>query len=82
MSKIILASQSKVRKEILDKNEILNKLLVRKSIVAKKNIKKGERFSLSNLTAKRPGTGISPMRFKFFRNKKSKKNYKKDEFIK
>ena len=64
------------------KNEILNKRVVRKSIVAKKYIKKGERFSLSNLTAKRPGIGISPMRFKFFQNKKSKKNYKKDEFIK
>lgn len=64
------------------KNEIANKLLVRKSIVAKKNIKKGEKFSLSNLTAKRPGIGISPMRFKFFQNKKSKKNYKKDEYIK
>ena len=64
------------------KNEIINKALVRKSIVAKKEIKKGEKFSLDNLTAKRPGIGISPMKFKFLINKKSKKNFRKDELIK
>ena len=64
------------------KNETIIKTLVRKSIVAKKQIRKGEKFSLDNLTAKRPGTGISPMKFKFYINKKSKKNFKKDELIK
>ena len=64
------------------KNETIIKTLVRKSIVAKKEIRKGEKFSLNNLSAKRPGTGISPMKFKFFVNKKSKKNFKKDELIK
>ena len=64
------------------KNEIINIALVRKSIVAKKEIKKGEKFSLDNLTAKRPGIGISPMKFKFLINKKSKKNFRKDELIK
>jgi len=35
--------------------------IARKSIVAKKPIKKGEIFSEENLMAKRPGTGLSPM---------------------
>ena len=51
------------------KNETIIKTLVRKSIVAKKQIRKGEKFSLDNLTAKRPGTGISPMKFKSYINK-------------
>ena len=74
---IILGSSKKPTK-----NETIIKTLVRKSIVAKKEIRKGEKFSLNNLSAKRPGTGISPMKFKFFVNKKSKKNFKKDELIK
>lgn len=37
--------------------------LVRKSLVASRKIKKGEKFSVRNLTVKRPGTGIPPKRF-------------------
>ena len=37
--------------------------LVRKSIVAKTTIKKGEIFSEQNITTKRPGVGISPMKW-------------------
>ena len=43
------------------KSEIKNIPLVRKSIVALRDIKKGERFTESNIAAKRPGTGLSPM---------------------
>ena len=39
------------------------KNIVRKSIIAKCVIKKGERFTEDNLTVKRPGTGISPMKW-------------------
>ena len=56
-------------------------LLVRKSIVAKKNINKGEIFTVKNLTCKRPGSGISPSKFKILLNKKSNKNYKINEII-
>ena len=37
--------------------------IARKSITAKKYIKKGEIFTAENITCKRPGTGISPMRW-------------------
>ena len=42
-------------KKIITKSEQKTKLLVRKSIVASQNIKKGEYFSLKNITTKRPG---------------------------
>ena len=61
--------------------EIKNKKLVRKSIVAKKFIKKGQKFSENNITCKRPEGGLSPMKWKILIGKKSKKNFKEDEFI-
>ena len=45
------------------RSEIANMSVARKSIVASKAIAKGERFSNENLTTKRPGNGISPMRW-------------------
>ena len=68
-------------KKIPSKKEIENAKIVRKSIVAKRLIKKGERFSIKNLTFKRPGTGISPMKIKKLLKKKAKKNYKIDDLI-
>ena len=55
--------------------------LKKKSIFAKKSIKKGEQFSEDNLMVKRPGTGISPMRWDDYIGKISEKNYKKDDLI-
>jgi len=55
--------------------------IVRKSIVAKKSIKKGELFSEENLTVKRPGTGISPMEWPKLVGQKSKHNYESDDLI-
>jgi N,N'-diacetyllegionaminate synthase len=43
------------------RSEIRNKSVARKSLVAKQSIKVGEIFSAENITAKRPGNGISPM---------------------
>ena len=63
------------------KIENLNKKIVRKSLVAKKVIKKGEIFSKSNIAFKRPGTGLSPYLFKKIIGYKSKFNFKVDEFI-
>jgi len=44
-------------------SELNNKLIVRKSLIARENIKKGEKFTEYNMTIKRPGTGISPMEY-------------------
>ena len=62
-------------------SEIRNMKFVRKSIVALKNIKKGEKFSKLNLTIKRPGYGIPPTKYKNILGKKSNRNYLKDELI-
>ena len=58
-----------------------NKIIVRKSIVAKKKIHKGEIFDENNLTTKRPANGISPMMIQSIIGKKSKRDFKKDELI-
>ena len=62
-------------------SEIKNLSAVRKSIVAARKIKKGELFSESNLTVKRPGIGISPMRWDEIVGKCSLKDYLKDQLI-
>lgn len=71
-----------LEKKKISKQENQNKLIVRKSIVAKKNIKKNEILTYENITFKRPGNGISPMKIYNFLGKKSKKNFKKDDYIK
>jgi len=63
------------------KIELKNRKLVRKSIVAFKDIKKGEKFSTNNITTKRPAYGKSPMLYDLYLEKKAKKNYLKDDFI-
>ena len=68
-------------KKIRD-SELKNISKVRKSIIAKKNIKKNELFSEKNLCSKRPGTGLSPMLWDEIIGKKATRNYKIDDFIK
>ena len=63
------------------KDEKKYKNFIRKSIVAKKNIKKGEKFNTHNITTKRPEGGISPVNWRKIIGKKSKKNYLIDDFI-
>jgi N,N'-diacetyllegionaminate synthase len=58
-----------------------NKTAARKSIIAAKNIKKGELFSVENLCVKRPGSGINPLRWDDIIGTISEKNYEKDELI-
>lgn len=65
----------------LQKCELKNIKVVRKSLVAKIDIKKGQKFNLKNLTSKRPGNGITPMLLKDVIGKKAKKNFKKDQLI-
>ncbi len=69
-------------KKIVNKSEKQNIKLVRKFIVAKKIIKKGEIFSSNNLTTIRSGKGISARNWDNIIGKKSNKNYKIHEVIK
>ena len=62
-------------------SEISNQLIARKSIVTKVNIKKGEIFSYDNLTTKRPGTGVSPLKIDEIIGTKSDRDYLADELI-
>ena len=62
-------------------SEAQNKPSVRKSLVAAKPIKAGERFTSDNLTAKRPGTGISPMRWDDVLGRTASRDYGVDELI-
>ena len=62
-------------------SEAKNKPIARKSILAKRDIKKGETFTPENLTVKRPGDGISPMRWYDVLGKTAKRDFAEDEKI-
>jgi len=62
-------------------SELKNKPVARKSLVAVRDIGPGEVFSEENIIAKRPGTGISPMRWDEVLRLKAKRHFKKDELI-
>jgi N,N'-diacetyllegionaminate synthase len=62
-------------------SEVKNRLVARKSLVATQPIKTGERFSADNITAKRPGTGISPMRWDEVLGQAAQKDYETDDLI-
>jgi N,N'-diacetyllegionaminate synthase len=76
---IELALGSSVKKP--SKSEEPNITIARKSIVASCDIKKGEIFTDSNLAIKRPGDGISPMRWDDIVGLTASKNYDEDELI-
>jgi N,N'-diacetyllegionaminate synthase len=61
--------------------ELLNRVVARKSIVAKKPIAKGAVFTYENLTTKRPGTGISPMKWHEVLGTIAQKDYEADDLI-
>jgi N,N'-diacetyllegionaminate synthase len=63
------------------KSELPNIQIVRKSIVAKTTIKKGDVLNESNLTIKRPGKGVSPMQWDEIMNTVATRDYKEDEQI-
>ena len=62
-------------------SELKNKPIARKSIVVARNIRKGESFTEENLTVKRPGIGISPMRWDEVIGQVAQKDYEEDELI-
>jgi len=63
------------------KSEIENAKVARKSIVASRNITKGEKLSFGNLAIKRPGTGLKPKEVYIIIGKEAIDNIKKDEII-
>ncbi len=65
-----------------NKKELITRKLVRKSIVSRRDIIKGEKFTLKNITTKRPGIGLSPFLINKILGKKSKRKFKKDSIIK
>ena len=68
-------------KKALTKSESENITLVRRSIVASRPIKAGERFSPNNIIAKRPANGLSPMKWNMVIGEKAKRDFDTDEPI-
>ena len=65
----------------LQSSETENRAVARKSLIAKREIMRGELFSEQNISAKRPGTGRSPMDYWDLVGSLSEKAYKPDDFI-
>lgn len=65
----------------ITKSEMRNRSVARKSIVAKTEIKKGDLLTEANITTKRPGDGISPMKWFEVIGTKAKRNFEEDELI-
>ena len=62
-------------------SELKNRDIIRKSIVAAKEIHKGDIFTEENITVKRPGTGLSPMLWDSILGKKAPCNFQPEEAI-
>ena len=62
-------------------SETKNKSAIRKSLVAAKQIRAGEKFTADNVGVKRPGDGISPMRWDEVIGKHAVKDFSVDELI-
>lgn len=67
-------------KKVTD-SERKNFAVARKSIVAARNISKGEILTEENLTVKRPGTGISPMRWEEVLGTTAVRDFQEDELV-
>lgn len=62
-------------------SELKNKLIARKSLVAIQSIRAGQAFSTENIGVKRPGTGISPMRWDEVIGRSAPRDFSPDELI-
>ncbi len=65
----------------LSETELRNRETVRKSIVAGRKIRAGECFTEENITTKRPGTGISPMKWNEVLGMRAGRDFEEDELI-
>jgi len=62
-------------------SETVNIDVARKSIVASQSINRGDKLSSKNITTKRPGTGINPMKWDEIIGAPAKKDYQMDDLI-
>lgn len=67
--------------KLVTNSEAKNKIVVRKSIIAARPIKKGEIFTTENITTKRPGNGISPMFWYDVLGKEAQQDFEEDQLI-
>lgn len=65
----------------VSQEEESKKKIFRRSIVASRNIKKGEIITRNDIDFKRPGSGLSPSLINIVINRKAKKDIKRDELI-
>lgn len=65
----------------VSESERKNIAIARRSIIAARNIKAGDTFTEENLTVKRPGKGISPMKWDEVIGQKAKRDFIEDELI-
>lgn len=68
-------------KKVILRGEIINKELLRKSLVAKRKIKKGEVLTESMIDLKGPGKGLSPFKISELIGKRAKHNMEKDDLF-
>jgi N-acetylneuraminate synthase len=62
-------------------SELANRAVARRSLVAAAPIRRGEPFTLENLTAKRPASGVSPMRLHEWLGKLAQRDFAPDDLI-
>lgn len=74
-----LAMGSPLKRPVV--SELRNRPVARRSLVAARQIRKGEMFTQGNLTTKRPGDGVSPTRYWEFLGKTAGRDYKQDEQV-
>lgn len=74
---VALGSGKKIPTEV----EIQNKIVARKSLVASRAIKNGEKFTEFNICAKRPGSGVSPMQWDSYMGIESTREYDPDDLL-
>lgn len=68
-------------KKVPSNSEKGNRIAARKSIFARCEIKKGQKFTEENIIAKRPGGGVNPMRWEEVIGTCAVRNFKRDEMI-
>jgi N-acetylneuraminate synthase len=61
--------------------ELANRAIARRSLVAARPIRRGEPFTLENVTVKRPGDGISPMRYREWLGRLAERDYAEEELL-
>jgi sialic acid synthase SpsE len=62
-------------------SELENRTVARKSLVASRPIKAGEQFGADNVAVKRPGSGISPMRWDEIMGRRAVRDFAPDELL-